>query len=68
MRQRPFPVALQLELMAVIWGILSILIFIAYFFYKHPAFLAAAILTVVIAVLYFIGAIYESRKRKPKQC
>ena len=67
MNQRPFPVALQLELMAVIWGILSVLIFIAYYFYKHPAFLATAILTVVIAVIYFIGAIFKSKKHKPKE-
>jgi len=67
MIQRPFPVALQLELMGAIWGILSVLIFIAYFLYKNPIFLAAAVLTVIIAINYFIGSILKSRKKKPKE-
>ena len=66
MTQKSFPVPLQLELMALLWAILSVLIFIAYFFYKHPIFLIAAIVTVIIAVAYFIGSIYKSRKSKPK--
>ncbi len=58
-----FPAALQLEMMALLWAILSILLFLANHAYRHWAFKYSAILTIIIGILYFLTSIHKTRQR-----
>ena len=68
MVRKHFPVKLQLELMGVIWGILSVLLTITYFSaeylkfsYTWP-FKYGGMITFLIALIYFIGSIIRLKK------
>jgi hypothetical protein len=56
-----FPVPLQLEVMGLIWAILSILLFLANYEYKHWAFKYGAFLTIIISAIYLLASIYKTR-------
>jgi len=67
MEKRHFPVALQLELMAVLWAILSVLIIIAGFLASNLFIKIGGFFCIIIAIIYFMGAIYKTKRKKP-QC